>query len=94
LEYQNKKNENGKPDPSGPPEETESNASTYRKEPRKSRMFHTEIPRFSGKTREDISRWLYEIEKSKLMNEFSDEDAFNAIVFKDRRRSIRYVPEL
>ncbi len=84
LMYQNMKNENGreKTYPSAPSEEAEKNATTYRKEPRKSRIFHTEIPRFSGKTREDISRWLYEIEISKLLNELSDEEAFNAIVFK------------
>ncbi len=73
------KKDEGNTRPSAPPHE-ESNV-TY-KGIKKVKKFDSEIPRFGGKTREDISKWIYELERSKKMNEMSDEEAFDAIVFK------------
>jgi len=78
LEYSKmKKNEENMP---SAPQPEKSNLSYKRT--KKVKKFDSEIPRFGGKTREDISKWIYELENSKMMNEMSDEEAFNAIVFK------------
>jgi len=79
LEFSNMKKEEGITRPSAPSHE-ESNV-TY-KRIKKVKKFDSVIPKFGGKTSDDKSRWMYEIERSKMMNEMSDGETFNAIVFK------------